>query len=142
MAAAKDGDTVRVHYTGTLDDGMVFDTSREGEPMEFTIGMGMVIPGFEKIVIGMNVGENRSMKLTAEDCYGPRRPEMVFEVERGQFPPNAEPTIGQQVEIGFGAGQTMIVAISEISDAGVTLDANHPLAGEDLTFAVELVEIL
>ena len=143
MTQAKAGDTVKVHYTGKLDDGTVFDTSAEREPLEFMIGEGQVIPGFEQAIIGMEPGDSKTTKIGSDDAYGPHRPEMVLSVERDQFPPNIEPELDQQLQIRQPDGQTFVVTVTDITDNGehVTLDANHPLAGQDLTFDIQLVEI-
>lgn len=141
MAAAKQGDTVKVHYTGKLEDGTVFDTSREREPLEFTIGEGKVIPGFEAAVIGMEAGKSRSATVPPEQAYGERRTDRILTVEREQFPEDLDPQVGQQLEVKQPDGQAVPVTVARVSDADVTLDANHPLAGRELTFEMELVEI-
>ncbi|MGI8500781.1 MAG: FKBP-type peptidyl-prolyl cis-trans isomerase [Hassallia sp.] len=141
MAQAKNGDTVMVHYTGKLTDGTVFDSSTERDPLQFTIGAGEIIPGFEEAVMGMNTGESKTTKIPVEEAYGSHRPEMVVEVERDQMPPEMEPEVGQQMQIQQPSGQIIPVTITNISDSTVTLDANHPLAGEDLIFDIELVDI-
>jgi len=141
MGQAKPGDTVKVHYTGKLDDGTVFDTSADNEPLEFTVGQGQVIPGFESAVVGMNAGDMKTTKITADDAYGPHRPEMVITVERGMFPDDLDPQVDQQVQIRQSNGQSFVATITEVTDEDVTLDANHPLAGKDLTFDIQLVEI-
>lgn len=141
MAEAKAGDTVRVHYTGTLDDGSVFDTSRGREPLEFTVGAGQVIPGFDEAVTGMQPGEEKRVTIPADEAYGQRRPEMVGTVRREQFPPDIQPAVGQQLQMSQ-QGQNFVVTVTGVTDDEVTLDANHPLAGENLTFQVELVEIV
>lgn len=141
MAQAKNGDTVMVHYTGKLTDGTVFDSSTERDPLQFTIGAGEIIPGFEQAVLGMNTGESKTTKIPVDEAYGSHRPEMVVEVERNQMPPEMEPEVGQQMQIQQPSGQIIPVTITNISDSTVTLDANHPLAGEDLIFDIELVDI-
>ncbi len=141
MEQAKPGDTVKVHYTGKLEDGTVFDTSTEREPLEFTVGKGQVIPGFESAVIGMNRGETKTTKIAPDDAYGPHRPEMIITVERSVFPEDADPQVDQQVQIRQANGQSFIATITDVSDEDVTLDANHPLAGKDLIFDIQLVEI-
>jgi len=141
MPEAKQNDTVRVHYTGKLDDGSVFDSSLEREPIEFTIGEGHVIPGFEQAVVGMNLGETKTVRIQSDDAYGPYREDMVLTVERSQFPPDIEPTVGQALQVQQSNGEPFVVTVSEVSDASVKLDANHPLAGKDLTFDIQLVEI-
>ncbi|GAB4516908.1 MAG: peptidylprolyl isomerase [Anaerolineae bacterium] len=142
MTQAKTGDTVRVHYTGKLADGTVFDSSREREPLEFTIGAGQVIPGFEDAVIGMSPQETKTATIPAEEAYGPHYPELVMVVGRESFPEGTRPEIGQQYQVALQGGQTLIVRVTEVAENTVTLDANHPLAGEDLTFDIELVEIV
>ena len=141
MAQAKQGDKVKVHYTGKLDDGTVFDSSKEREPLEFAIGDKKVIPGFEEAVIGMDIGEKKTVKLEAEKAYGPYRKELVMVVEKKQLPQDMKPEVGQQLQIKQEKNPPIIVTITKVSDNDVTLDANHPLAGKDLTFEVELVEI-
>lgn len=142
MAQAKQGDTVKVHYTGKLEDGTVFDSSENREPLQFTIGEGQIIPGFEDAVIGMSEGESKTTRVPSDAAYGPHREEMVVEVDRGQFPPNLSPEVGQQLQIRQPDGQAIIVTITEISPTSATLDANHPLAGKDLTFDIELVQVV
>lgn len=140
MEQAKAGDTVRVHYTGRLDDGSVFDSSRGREPLEFTLGGGQVIAGFDDAVTGMAPGQEKTVTIPSEQAYGPRRDEMKVQVERSQFPSDIEPQVGQRLQMSQG-GQVAVVTITEVSDDQVTLDANHPLAGQDLTFDLELVSI-
>lgn len=141
MAQAKSGDTVRVHYTGRLEDGSVFDSSEGREPLEFVLGAQQVIPGFEAAVDGLSPGEERSVSIPTDRAYGPRRDEMVLTVGRDQFPDEIRPEVGQQLQMSQD-GQVAIVTIIGVSDAEVTLDANHPLAGKDLLFDVQLVEIV
>ena len=142
MAQAKHGDTVKVHYTGKLNDGSVFDTSHNREPLQFTIGEGQLIPGFEHTVLGMNIGESRTINIHAEDAYGLHHKEMVGVVDRDQFPPDLETKIGQQFKTNNEDGQTIIVTVTDISESEVTLDANHPLAGKDPTFDIRLVAVV
>jgi peptidylprolyl isomerase len=141
MGQAKAGDTVKVHYTGKLDDGSVFDSSVDREPLEFTVGEGQVIPGFEDAVIGMNTGDSKTTHIPAGEAYGLHRPEMVIEVERGMFPAEMDPQVDQQVQLRQSNGQSFVATITDITEDNVTLDANHPLAGKDLTFDIQLVEI-
>jgi peptidylprolyl isomerase len=141
MAQATKGNTVRIHYTGTLADGSQFDSSTGRDPLEFTLGDGMVIPGFDKAVDGMQIGESKTFDIPADEAYGERQEEMVMSVPRGEFPDHIDPQTGQQLQMQQGE-QTFVVTVSEVSDEAVVLDANHPLAGEDLTFTVELVEIV
>jgi len=142
MAQAKNGDTVKVHYTGKLEDGTVFDTSVERDPLQFTIGEGRVIPGFEQGIIGMNPGESKTTKVPADKAYGPHRKEMVLVVDRNQFPVDSKPKIGQQLQSRQADGRTIRVKVTDVSESSVTLDANHPLAGKDITFDIRLVEIV
>lgn len=141
MAQAKSGDTVKVHYTGKLDDGTVFDSSSNREPLEFTLGSGSIISGFEQAVLGMSLGESKTEIIPTDDAYGPHLDEMVVVVDRQQMPPEIEPQVGQQLQLQQQDGQVLPVVITDVSDASVTLDANHPLAGEALTFDIQLVEI-
>ncbi|MBW4604932.1 MAG: peptidylprolyl isomerase [Calothrix sp. FI2-JRJ7] len=141
MGQAKVGDTVTVHYTGKLTDGTVFDSSSGGDPLEFTIGTGQLIPGFEDAVVGMNAGDSKTTHIPVDQAYGTYRDDMVIEVDREQMPPELEPEIGQQLQLQQPTGQVIPVVITEISDSTITLDANHPLAGEDLVFDIELVGI-
>lgn len=142
MAQAKNGDTVKVHYTGKLDDGSEFDTSTGRDPMEFTLGEGMVIPGFEETVLGMEAEETKTVTIPADKAYGLHNKEMVVEVDRNQFPPDVAPEVGQQLQMRRPDGQTLVVVVTEVSESTVTLDANHPLADKDLTFEIQLVEIV
>jgi peptidylprolyl isomerase len=141
MSQVSSGDTVRVHYTGRLGEGEVFDSSRQREPLEFTVGVGQVIPGFERAVEGMAPGEEKTVTVPAEQAYGPRRDELLLTVERGRLPAHLEPEVGQQLQMNQG-GQVAVVTVAEVSRESVTLDANHPLAGRELTFELELVEIV
>jgi FKBP-type peptidyl-prolyl cis-trans isomerase 2 len=138
---AKAGDTVKVHYTGKFEDGTVFDTSSESDPLQFTIGQSQVIPGFEEAVVGMAPGESKTTEIVADNAYGDYNEEMILEVERDRFPEGLDPKIDQQLQVRQEDGQTFVVTVTEISDSSVTLDANHPLAGKDLTFDIELIEI-
>jgi peptidylprolyl isomerase len=141
MAQAKAGDTVRVHYTGTLDNGDQFDSSRGGDPLTFTLGEGSVIPGFDRAVTGMAVGDERSVTIPAEDAYGPHRDELTLRVPRAELPSHLDLHEGAQLRMEQG-DQVMVVTVRALDDESVTLDGNHPLAGEALTFALQLVEIV
>lgn len=141
MTQAKTGDNVLIHYTGKLDDGTVFDSSRDRDPLQFAIGGGQVIPGFEAAVVGMAPGESKTETIDAEQAYGPHRTEMVMVVERNQIPDDIPLDVGQQLQLRGPQGQMVPVLVTELSDENVTLDANHPLAGEKLTFDIELVDI-
>jgi len=141
MQQAKRGDTVRVHYRGTLDDGTEFDSSAGSEPIAFTIGEGQVIPGFESAVEGMAAGEKKTERIEANNAYGDRRDELVFAVGREQMPDGAEVEVGDMLRVGFPDGSNAAVQVAAMDEQSVTLDANHPLAGKDLTFELELVAI-
>lgn len=168
MATAKTGDRVTVHYTGTLEDGSIFDSSEEdtdqcGEdsggsdcacgnnsgcgghssgPMEFVIGEGNLIPKFEAAVIGLEPGQSIKVTIPADDAYGQRADEMIAVIERSELPAEMDPQPGQQLEVIMQDGSPMPVLVTEVTDSAITLDANHPLAGYDLTFDIRLVEIL
>lgn len=135
------GDKVRAHYTGTLADGTVFDSSRERDPLEFTLGAGMLIPGFERAVEGLAQGESVTVEIEPDDGYGPYDPELVFTVSKAQVPPHIPLKEGTPLQLSNEQGQ-MDVLITEVGPEEITLDANHPLAGKTLTFAIEIVEIL
>ena len=141
MTAAKSGDSVKVHYTGSLDDGTIFDSSRDREPLEFTIGSNMVIPGFENAVTDMEPGATKTITIASADAYGPRNPELVHQLERSQIPEGVELTPGAPLQAEGPNGETVLLTVVEVSETNVTLDANHPLAGRDLTFEIELVSI-
>jgi peptidylprolyl isomerase len=135
-ALAKSGDMVKVHYTLILQDSTVFDSSEGREPLEITLGQNQVISGFEQAVIGMKVGEKKTFTLAAEQAYGQRSDELVFEMGRDELPSDIDPEVGMQLQTNQG-----IITVLEVTDSTVKLDANHPLAGKDLTFNIELVEI-
>jgi peptidylprolyl isomerase len=141
MAQANTGDTVKVHYTGTLEDGSVFDSSEGGDPLEFTIGEDEIIPGFEEGIIGMKVGQSKTIVVPSDQAYGPHLDEMVMEVARDKVPAGHDPEVGQFLQIVQEDGHHIPVQITEVTDEHVILDANHPLAGRDLSFDVTLVEI-
>ena len=142
MAQVKEGDTVKVHYTGKLEDGTVFDSSNEREPLEFTIGNGQIISGFEQAVIGMTPGETKTATIPPEEAYGPHREDMTLTVDREQFPEDINPEPGQQLQVQQPDGKAAIVAVSDVSTSTVTLDANHPLAGKPLTFDIRLMDVV
>jgi len=142
MAPAKNGDTVKIHYTGKLTDGTVFDSSEGRDPLEFTLGQGMVIPGFEQGIVDMNLGEKKTINIDVENAYGPLRQELMFEVPKEQLPPDMAPEVGMQLQMMQGeGGQPILVTIAAVGDEAVTLDANHPLAGKELIFDIELVSL-
>jgi FKBP-type peptidyl-prolyl cis-trans isomerase 2 len=141
MQQVKKGDTVKVHYHGKLTDGTTFDSSEGREPLEFEVGGGMVIPGFDTGITGMGVGEKKTITIPADEAYGPKQEEMIMEFPRERFPADMVPEAGMQLNMSNGSGQNFPVVIVEVKDDVVILDANHPLAGEDLTFDLELVDI-
>jgi len=141
MTQAQIGDKVKVHYTGKLENGSVFDSSAEREPLQFSIGEGTVIPGFEKAVVGMSPGDNKIANIPAAQAYGPHRPELVMVVDKQRMPADLSVQVGQQLQISKNSDQVIPVVVTGISDSQVTLDANHPLAGQDLIFDIQLVEI-
>ena len=141
MTQAKNGDTVKIHYTGKLQDGTVFDSSSDREPLKFSIGSGQVIPGFEEAVTGMTVGEKKTALIPCDKAYGERNPSMVMIVDRKHVPADIDPEVGLRLQVGSPSGELINVTVIEVNDKNITLDANPPLAGEDLTFELELVEI-
>lgn len=142
MPIAQQGDTVRVHYTGRLKDGTVFDSSLEREPIEFTIGENQVIKGFENAVEGLSVGAKTAAEVSPEDGYGKRSEELVMNVHRDSFPDGLSPAVGQRFEMTTKDGQKIPVKVTQASGDTVQVDANHPLAGESLRFDLELVKIV
>ncbi len=136
------GDQVRVNYTGMFTDGSVFDSSAGNEPLEFTVGAGEVITGFDSAVVGMQPGETRKVTVDPEEAYGPHNPEMVAEVERSLIPEDHRLQIGGFLEVSLESGNTLEVQIVELNDTTVKLDANHPLAGKELHFEIELLEVV
>jgi peptidylprolyl isomerase len=141
MSHAKQGDTVQIHYKGTLDDGSVFDSSEGRDPLEFVVGSGMIIPGLDKAIPGMIVGDKKVVKAPCVEAYGEVNPENRQAVPRDQFPDDIPMEIGTQLQMQGEGGQVMVVTIAEIAETEVTLDANHALAGKDLTFAIEMIAI-
>jgi peptidylprolyl isomerase len=141
MREVRNGDTIKVHYRGRLDDGTVFDSSEGREPLEFEVGSGMVIPGFDAGVLGMAVGQKKTVTIPVDDAYGPVQEEMFMEFPLDRFPEDMKPEVGMSLNMSNGSGQAIPVVIAEVMDEVVILDANHPLAGEDLTFDLELVDI-
>lgn len=141
MSQAKSGDTVHVHYTGKLGDGSVFDTSDGRDPLTFQLGVGHVVPGFDKAVTGMEVGEKKTVTFPSDEAYGPRLEQLVFMVPRDNLPGGYDPQVGETLGMETKDGRQMEVVVIEATDTSVKLDANHRLAGEDLTFDVELMKI-
>jgi len=142
MTQAKSGDTVRIHYTGTLDDGTQFDSSSGRDPLEFALGGGQVIPGFDSAVDGMAVGENKTVTIPPDEAYGQRHEQLVQQVPKSALPEEMEPAVGMQLQSQSPDGQVMNLVVTEVEDETITVDANHPLSGQALTFAIELVEIV
>lgn len=141
MQQAKPGDRVKVHYTGRLTDGSEFDSSTGNEPLDFVIGSGDVIAGFDAAVTGMRVGERRTVTIAADDAYGPANAELVADVARADLPAGVELTLGGQLEVTQEDGSSFLVMVTALDAERVTLDANHPLAGKDLVFDLDLVAI-
>jgi len=140
MAHVKDGDKVKAHYRGTLKDGTEFDNSSEKDPIEFEVGSGTLIPGFEKAVVGMAPGEKKTFTIPVDEAYGDRRDELLLTVPKDQVPPDLGANVGDDLVLERDE-QEIHVKVIEVNDTGLTLDANHPLAGEDLIFEIELLEI-
>ena len=141
MSQAKSGDTVKIHYTGTLDDGTQFDSSQGRDPLEFEVGSGQVIPGFDKAVEGMTVGDSKSVRIEADEAYGPRHEQLVQQVERSVLPDDLNPETGMALQSSSPDGQVTQFVVTDVSDENITVDANHPLAGQALSFDIELVDI-
>ncbi|HEX6915295.1 MAG TPA: peptidylprolyl isomerase [Chitinophagaceae bacterium] len=141
MQQVKQGDKVKVHYHGRLTDGTTFDSSEGREPLEFEVGSGAVIPGFDNGVMGMNVGDKRTINIPADEAYGQRHQELVMDFPKEKFPEDMNPEVGMQLMMNNGAGQQFPVVIVDVREDSVTLDANHQLAGQDLVFDIELVDI-
>jgi peptidylprolyl isomerase len=141
MSQAKSGDTVKIHYTGTLDDGTEFDSSAGREPLEFEIGGGQVIPGFDNAVEGMAVGDKKSVRIEAGDAYGERHEQLVQQVPRNALPGDLTPEEGMALQSQAPDGQVMMLMVTAVGEEEITVDANHPLAGQALSFDIELVSI-
>lgn len=141
MSEAKQGDQVHVHYTGKLEDGSVFDTSEGRDPLSFQLGKGQVVPGFDKAVNGMTVGEKKEVTISSDEAYGPRLDQLTFTVPRENLPPGYEPQVGEVMRMEYRDGRQLDVVITDTDEKAVTMDGNHPLAGEDLIFDIELVKI-
>jgi len=141
VSQAKSGDIVKIHYKGTLDDGSKFDSSEDRDPLEFELGSGQVIPGFDTAVEGMTVGESKNVRLEPEEAYGPRHDQLVQEVERSVLPEDLTPEEGMALQTESPEGQVMQLMVTAITETTITLDANHPLAGQALSFEIELVDV-
>ena len=142
MAQAKEGDKVKVNYTGSLEDGTVFGSSPEEDPLEFIIGQKKVLPSFENAVIGMNEGDTKTVSIPPEDAFGQPKEDLIFDVERTKLPPDIDLKLGGVLRVGSDTGKNFDVAITNIDEETVTLDGNHPLAGKVLNLEIQLVEIL
>jgi len=142
MQQVQSGDKVKVNYTGKLRNGETFDSSEGREPLEFTVGGGQVIKGFDQGVMGMQVGDKRTVEIEVVNAYGEKNQDMVIEFPKTQFPADMKPEPGMQLMMNNGEGQSFPVLVKEVKEETVLLDANHPLAGEDLVFDIELVEIV
>ncbi len=142
MVQAKKGDTVKVHYTAKLEDGTVFSSSGNRDPLQFTIGEGNTIPGFEQAVVGMSPGESKTERVPADQAFGPYREELILEVDRQQIPADVRLEVGKRFQIHQKNGEITYVSVTNISESKVILDANHPLARDDLIFDIQLLEIL
>ena len=140
MIQAKDGDTVKVHYTGRLENGEVFVTTKDGEPLEVTLGSGRIIPGFEKGIAGMEVGETKTITVPPGQAYGPRSKELIVTIKRVNLPEQISPAIGLRLKMESPDGSHIDLVITDMDENTVTLDANHPLAGNTLVFEMELLE--
>ena len=141
MSQAKSGDAVKIHYTGTLDDGTEFDSSAGRDPLEFSLGSGQVIAGFDKAVDGMAVGDSKTVTIPPAEAYGDRHEKLLQQVPKTSLPDDMKPEVGMQLQSQDPSGEVMSFVIADVSDETITVDANHPLAGQALTFAIELVEI-
>lgn len=143
MSKAEKGKTVKVHYTGTLNDEnkTLFDSSREREPLEFTLGAGQMIQGFDNAVEGMKVGESKKVEVPMDEAYGPRKDEAIISVSKTQLPEGMEPQVGMQLEATQQDGRKQLLVVADVKEEEVVLDANHPLAGKDLIFDIELVDV-
>ena len=141
MAPVKQGDTVKVNYTGKLQDGTIFDSSIGRHPMQFTMGKGQLIAGFEKAVLGMAAGDKKTVVIPCAEAYGPRQDSSITEVERKNLPTNPDAKVGQRLELTQEDDSTVLVTVTGVSETSLTLDANHPLAGKDLTFEIEVLSI-
>ena len=142
MQQVKNGDKVKVHYHGRFTDGTTFDSSEGREPLEFIVGEGNVIKGFDEGVMGMSIGDKKTVSIQAGDAYGDKNEDMFVEFPKEQFPPDMNPEVGMQLNMTNGNGQVILVTIVEVKEDSVILDANHPLAGRDLVFDIELVSIV
>jgi FKBP-type peptidyl-prolyl cis-trans isomerase 2 len=142
MAQAQHGSKVKIHYTGRLEDGTVFDSSEGRDPLEFTLGEGRIIPGFETGTMGMTVGQKKTISIPPDEAYGDHREDLVAHVNRNEFPEGADPAVGQVYQMDQGDGQSIDLRVIAVEGEDITLDANHPLAGQTLIFDIELVSMV
>jgi len=142
MTHAKEGDMVKVHYTVKLGNGTVIGSTTNHEPLQFTIGEGQILPGFEEAVVGMNPGELKTIEIFADQAFGPHLDEMVVVIDRARLPEDFNPKIGEQVQFRQGDGQIATVLVTDVSGSSITIDANHPLAGKDLTFDIQFLKVV
>lgn len=141
MTQAKRGDTVRIHYTGKLSDGTQFDSSAGKDPLEFSLGSGQVIPGFDEAVDGMNIGDSKTVTIPPEQAYGQKHEQLIQDVPKQALPDDITPEVGMQLQSKSPDGRVLHLVVTNVGDDTITVDGNHPLAGEDLTFDIELVGI-
>ncbi|MGA1871104.1 MAG: FKBP-type peptidyl-prolyl cis-trans isomerase [bacterium] len=141
MSHVKNGDTVKIHYTGKLEDGTVFDSSVDREPLEFKIGDNQVIKGIEKAIVGMNQDESKTVTISSDEAYGPYRQDMILQIPKDKFPQDIHPELGKQLQIQDRDGHVVEVTITQVSEKNITLDGNHPLAGKNLVFDIQLVGV-
>ena len=142
MTQAKEDDTVRVHYTVRLDNDTIVGSTKSEEPLQFTLGKGQVLPGFEQAVMGMNSGESKTILVAADQAFGPHLDEMVVVVDRGRLPEGLNPKEGDKIQLQTRSGETMTVSVTDVSESTITIDGNHPLAGKDLIFDIEFLEVV
>jgi len=142
MSAVIAGNKVKIHYTGSFDDGEIFDSSRDAEPLEFEVGTGQVIPGFDDAVVGMKVGESKQVQLPETEAYGPYNQEMVFDADPDQFEDGLIPEVGQQFQTQLEDETPLLLTVKSVKEGKVILDANHPMAGKTLNFDLEVIEIV
>jgi FKBP-type peptidyl-prolyl cis-trans isomerase 2 len=141
MTAVAEGSKVKVHYTGTFDDGEIFDSSRQADPLAFEVGAGEVIPGFEQAVVGMQVGDNKKIRLEEDEAYGPYNEEMIIDADPSQFDEGLDPQVGQQFQTQTQDGTPLLLTVIDKDEEKIKLDANHPMAGKALNFDLEIVEV-
>ena len=142
MTQARNGNTVKLSVTGKLEDGTVFAASNESAPIEFTLGEGQVLPGIEEAAEGMAAGETKTVQVPAEQAYGARRDDLMQEIPREYLPEDLSPEVGQRLQIEQTNGDNVTASVIEVTQESITIDANHPLAGQDLTFDIEMLEIV